>query len=1137
MATAMAATGTPPSGRLSKRSSQLGLGTEKSISGEGESGVRPFSPQSPALTAVILHDASYKHRFSRPGTRKAELASIVERPERITAAIMGICAAQTRVGGHKMSIHKTRRMGSLEDPEVMLVHGSARGKGKWLSDLMQLCSGVETRHRRGDCEIPADKGWDSGDLFLCPSSREAFEGCIGAVYEAVDRVFTGAERQGVTRRAFVAIRPPGHHCAETTPGGFCWVNNVHIGITHAARTHGLTHAVILDIDLHHGDGSQAIAWHLSDLLTNPPSAKFTPPSPVPKVAYFSLHDINSYPCESGDPGKIRNASVDLDAHGQRILNMHLKKYRTLAEFWEIYETVYSQLLSRAKDWLVRENERWRKDGKVFKAAVFISAGFDASEHEMAAMQRHKIHVPTGFYARFARESVILAEDELTGCSGRVISVLEGGYSNRAITSGVLAHLVGLAYETPERAMFRHHQVHRGSLSEEYFYESDEIGNGYGPGDHGGTPGDYLGGEGEGLAVDYYDPQWWDIEHLVELENKTAKRPKKAPPGAPVNYLSATVASKAKVEPKVHIKQQEKQGVNGPPPPPVLVDWATATVELSKQLIPQEETDEGHGGPPSPTGSVRSVGKKQSAAGHAEEGLTKMVLRERKAKPTVVEERAVSRASVVSERRRKSVAGVITSPASLPASTSGPTTRSGRVPPMQSIPSRGPSPSSQRGGRRVVSMSMTTQPPEPPQRTGSIKNSITSTQSPPPPTLPASRALRRANSTSNMNGASAPVTRSATRPAGKPVTQKKSATPPQSPPQGQDEESQSVEDTLVKGMRKIRITYKAGENYHQQKQPANPDDKDTRVRELEKLAEEKQREIEQLRQEAKERSEKERIEKAIAAAVAGSRKVEKPAISALPPSGSVSAVRMAAMRLEGAGGGKLGKLQTKVSSEVATGTKSPVTPTGNKTPSLGQSPVTVNVPTTVVKGSKPSSKQTNITTVGAHVNGSKPSCPTPQTPKTTSPNQAQLKNTPSPTIATPVDLATPPKIVMIPPSRPTSSWDSDMNAAVAPHAAQGADGMLSVHGYKSYHEGRTEPEEEQGNASGQGEVRQPQEDTEMSPPPPYSSAVRADPVQHQVTRQQSPVAGSGGFGFNMMKPLTVPLGGGSGSSGGGGGASQ
>ena len=59
------------------------------------------------------------------------------------------------------------------------------------------------------------------------------------------------------------------------------------------------------------------------------------------------------------------------------------------------------------------------------------------------MQRHKVNVPTEFYARFTRDVVQLAQEEGTGCEGRVISVLEGGYSDRALCSGVLSHLAGL----------------------------------------------------------------------------------------------------------------------------------------------------------------------------------------------------------------------------------------------------------------------------------------------------------------------------------------------------------------------------------------------------------------------------------------------------------------------------------------------------------------------------------------------------------------------------------------------------------------------------------------------------------------------------------------------------------------------
>lgn len=60
--------------------------------------------------------------------------------------------------------------------------------------------------------------------------------------------------------AFVVIRPPGHHSHACLPSGFCLLNNVQIGIEYAFEQYGVTHCAILDIDLHHGDGSQDICW-------------------------------------------------------------------------------------------------------------------------------------------------------------------------------------------------------------------------------------------------------------------------------------------------------------------------------------------------------------------------------------------------------------------------------------------------------------------------------------------------------------------------------------------------------------------------------------------------------------------------------------------------------------------------------------------------------------------------------------------------------------------------------------------------------------------------------------------------------------------------------------------------------------
>ncbi len=70
-----------------------------------------------------------------------------------------------------------------------------------------------------------------------------------------------------------------------------------------------------------------------------------------------------------------------------------------------------------------------------------SCGFDASEHEYPSMSRHGRKVPTSFYHRFARDTITFAE---VFAKGRLVSVLEGGYSDRALTSGVMAHICGLA---------------------------------------------------------------------------------------------------------------------------------------------------------------------------------------------------------------------------------------------------------------------------------------------------------------------------------------------------------------------------------------------------------------------------------------------------------------------------------------------------------------------------------------------------------------------------------------------------------------------------------------------------------------------------------------------------------------------
>lgn len=152
-----------------------------------------------------------------------------------------------------------------------------------------------------------------------------------------------------------------------------------------------------------------------------------------QIFYASLHDILSFPCEEGNPELVRDASVSVAAHGQFIENMHLEPYSTHEEFWTDLYPRYQGLFAKAKKFL-------QIDPQDRNVPVFISCGFDASELEYESMSRHGRKVPPGFYYRFARDTREFARKHATG---RVVSVLEGGYSDRALIAGGLAHLVGL----------------------------------------------------------------------------------------------------------------------------------------------------------------------------------------------------------------------------------------------------------------------------------------------------------------------------------------------------------------------------------------------------------------------------------------------------------------------------------------------------------------------------------------------------------------------------------------------------------------------------------------------------------------------------------------------------------------------
>ncbi|KAG9013540.1 hypothetical protein FRB94_002134 [Tulasnella sp. JGI-2019a] len=439
---------------------------------------------------IFLQEQCFKHRF----IRRKDTSGIVERPERLRAVAAGLAVAVARLeedritkgSGQVQAINPERVINAPGDGEQLaqamslldlssrpslpmdsvcrIIHSNASADldshpavrfvhapekpavpeeiiPDYLATLKSWSLESQSKIVAGESEIP--DSLSQGDLYLCPESLEAINGAIGTVCEAVDHVVSATVVEDLSTRApsynaraFVAIRPPGHHCGEDTPAGFCFVNNVAVAAAHAYLQHGVDRVVVLDIDLHHGNGTQKLAWRINK-ETQRKDSEGSPEKRGLKIFYGSLHDVLSYPCEDGDADLIRDASVSLhDAHGQYIENIHLQPYASEQEFHQkLYEGIYNVLFEKAEAFLKCT------DATPAKTLVLISCGFDACEHEFTYMSRHDRKVPASFYKRFTTDATALAEK---AAEGKIVSVLEGGYSDRALMSGTIAHLAGLA---------------------------------------------------------------------------------------------------------------------------------------------------------------------------------------------------------------------------------------------------------------------------------------------------------------------------------------------------------------------------------------------------------------------------------------------------------------------------------------------------------------------------------------------------------------------------------------------------------------------------------------------------------------------------------------------------------------------
>jgi len=224
------------------------------------------------------------------------------------------------------------------------------------------------------------------DTAMSPGSAEAALRAAGAVCAAVDGAITGWNR-----RAFCAVRPPGHHATPFAAMGFCLFNNVAVGAAHAIARHGLQRVAIVDFDVHHGNGTQDI--FRAD----------------PRVLYASTHQWPLY------PGTGARDEVGVG----NVVNAPLPAGAGSAEF-----------RAACADILLPALEAFRPQ------LLMISAGFDAHRLDPLA----ELALETADYAWITRRLVDIAQRH---ARGRVVSSLEGGYSLAALAECSAAHVAAL----------------------------------------------------------------------------------------------------------------------------------------------------------------------------------------------------------------------------------------------------------------------------------------------------------------------------------------------------------------------------------------------------------------------------------------------------------------------------------------------------------------------------------------------------------------------------------------------------------------------------------------------------------------------------------------------------------------------
>jgi acetoin utilization deacetylase AcuC-like enzyme len=194
---------------------------------------------------------------------------------------------------------------------------------------------------------------------------------------------------GKADNALAAVRPPGHHAMPSHAMGFCIFGNVAIGARYAQKVYGIERVMIVDYDVHHGNGTEAMFYD------------------DPSVLFVSTHQYPFY------PGTGALNDIGTGAGKGYTVNIPLSAGHGDNNYAQVFEKVV-----------------WKVAARFQPQLILVSAGFDAHFSDPLAQMRLSL---TG-YAHLTRELLAMAKQF---CGGKIAFVMEGGYNLQALSSGVL----------------------------------------------------------------------------------------------------------------------------------------------------------------------------------------------------------------------------------------------------------------------------------------------------------------------------------------------------------------------------------------------------------------------------------------------------------------------------------------------------------------------------------------------------------------------------------------------------------------------------------------------------------------------------------------------------------------------------